>query len=111
MLEVSKRVLMMWKVLGRLDIRWQSHFMREMSGVQLCFNCAGYRHRSAQCSEKQPLCRRCGDAGHMAKDCTQAESCRNCRLAGKNDAHGVQSTLCPLYRRALDNHRLRQCQE
>lgn len=99
---VSSRVLKYWKVLGRLDVHWQTYQFRQPSGVELCFKCFGYGHGIGSCKSQARLCVRCGEAEHLLKDCKNAESCRNCRMAGKADQHGVKSNKCPFYHRATE---------
>lgn len=101
-LEVAPTVSAFWKASGGVDIFWRFHRIRELSGVELCFKCFGHRHTAKACEEKEPLCLRCGEAGHLIRTCPNAESCRNCRIAGKHDGHAVNSNICPIYGRALE---------
>lgn len=112
-LEVTPGVSAFWKAQGGVDVLWQLHRVRELSGVELCFRCFGHGHGAAKCDQPAPLCMRCGEAGHLVRNCRAAESCRNCRMAGKPDGHAVNSATCPLYGRALERIKLRQsyCQE
>jgi DnaJ-class molecular chaperone len=37
-----------------------------------------------ECPEKPPMaCRRCGEEGHMVKECPKPEICRNCGGEGE----------------------------
>lgn len=105
-LEVSERVKEMWKVTG-VDLFWNVHRIREMSGVELCFRCYGF-HTKAKCdvAADTKICKRCGQEGHFQADCKNVESCRNCFTAKRSHAHGIASTDCFFFKRALERLQL-----
>lgn len=104
-MEVSARVLAFWKVLGRVDINWQSYYVRELSMIDQCYKCCAYGHIAARCKVKEELCRRCCQPGHRVKDCTNAESCRNCMHVKGPADHAANSSSCPFYKLAIERSR------
>lgn len=102
--EVSERVGLFWSTQGGVDIYWRWYPVRNLSGVELCFKCFGYRHGFFRCTEKEKLCKQYGQPGHLVKDCSNAVSCRNCRLTKKPDGHAVNSLNCPFYKSAHERY-------
>ncbi|XP_066261221.1 golgin subfamily A member 6-like protein 25 [Euwallacea similis] len=69
--------------------------------VERCYGCGLYDHKIEQCKveRKEKVCFRCGEGGHIHKECKGDEKCFSC----KKEGHIAGSGKCPLYRVALAN--------
>lgn len=100
-LAVPERLAEAWKRQGRLYVRWQSYRVRVMENLLGCYKCFAMGHWVHECKVARPVCRKCGEEGHMKAVCPNEESCRNCRLLGRPSNHSVTSVAnCPVYARA-----------
>ncbi|KAF5964835.1 hypothetical protein FCOIX_13234 [Fusarium coicis] len=63
-----------------------------------CEKCWG--HHFARNCHRQPVCRRCGEAGHLVDDCIAREQCVNCLGPHQANFHSMSG---PLVRRHTDN--------
>lgn len=87
-------------VLGvqRVRIGWVSCRFREAVSPKRCYKCWGYGHMAQNCNEptdRTGLCRKCGEAGHKAATCENAEKCALCK-----GGHAAGSYKCPLVQKA-----------
>lgn len=67
---------------GRIKIGWISSRMRKRSDVVRCHRRFGYGHHQAKCTDpdrKKGLCIKCGQKGHIKKDCSNQARCFVCR--------------------------------
>ncbi|KAJ8980479.1 hypothetical protein NQ317_013232 [Molorchus minor] len=67
---------------GRVKIGFTCARIRRRVMVTRCFACFGYGHRQAQCKGpnryKEGICIRCGEKGHIRKDCRATPKCFLC---------------------------------
>lgn len=70
--------------------------------VLRCFKCMGFGHMSANCKgpDRSEQCRKCGEKGHFAKDCSQAPKCMLC-TAEEGNVHSTGGYKCPAYKKAI----------
>lgn len=102
-LEVDERVQDKWLKQKRVYAHWTSYRVRPFveKALSSCFRCYGVDHRGHSCKEKGNLCRRCGSRDHLAANCTEELSCRNCKEKGNPHNHSVTSvSACPIYGQA-----------
>ncbi|KAJ8977407.1 hypothetical protein NQ317_003188 [Molorchus minor] len=67
---------------GRVKIGFTCARIRRRVMVTRCFACFGYGHQQAQCKGpnryKEGICIRCGEKGHIRKDCKATPKCCLC---------------------------------
>lgn len=70
--------------------------------VLRCFRCMGFGHMSANCKgpDRSEQCRKCGEKGHIAKDCSQTPKCMLC-TPEEGNAHTTGGYKCPAYKKAI----------
>jgi Zinc knuckle len=85
-------------------VLWYGHGVREYEeGPRQCHRCLRYYHTSGYCRGEQ-RCRRCGQTGHIQKDCAATEpKCVNC---GERHVAGV--SYCRASKTALEAQRVSQ---
>ncbi|XP_037929292.1 uncharacterized protein LOC119663761 [Teleopsis dalmanni] len=92
--EDAKKVL----ARGHLIVGWTRCQVTEVTTPQRCFRCWAYDHLALKCKgpDRTNICRRCGNEGHRAANCNDAEKCVLCE-----GAHTAGSGKCPRYKEAL----------
>ena len=80
---------------GRVYIKWFSFRTRQLDVVASCYRCYGTDHRVKDCRRKAEVCKRCGQDGHRAMQCSELPGLRLQRQAsGAFDAVGIVPYLC-----------------
>lgn len=71
-MEVSRKLINV----GRLRIGMVSCRVRTADTKIRCFRCLAFRHTSNKCDgpDRTACCRRCGEAGHKAANCSASDS-------------------------------------
>lgn len=94
---------------GKVKIGWVICRIREKVSLKRCYRFLEFGHIAANCTnehDRRGMCRRCGVAGHIAKDCTQKPQCMFCRLTENADTlHVAGSGRCPVFKKALNGKR------
>ena len=57
-----------------------------------CFNCQKLGHTKKRCRRQNPVCSRCSQEGHQARDCNNPTKCNNC-----SGNHKSVDKKCPTY--------------
>ncbi|KAG8233101.1 hypothetical protein J437_LFUL013292 [Ladona fulva] len=89
----------------RIYARWESHYIKDFTGLTRCYRCQGYGHKAQGCREKEDTCGHCAGKGHRYQDCpnkNRRETCANCKRFGKDADHPATDPDCPAYRNALE---------
>lgn len=89
--EAIKAIRLRW-----LRIGWTNCQVREKLDPDFCNRCQKYGHLSRLCQEKEAAkrrCLKCGEQDHIAKECTNEESCFGCGQKG----HRANSMRCNVY--------------
>ncbi|KAG8233103.1 hypothetical protein J437_LFUL013294 [Ladona fulva] len=89
---------------------WESHFIKDFTGITRCYKCQGFGHTAQGCREKEDTCGHCARRGHSIQDCpnkNRREVCANCHRFGKQSDHSTTDINCPAYRFALERDILR----
>ena len=78
--------------------------VRILSNAQRCYKCHMLGHTAARYKVACPgreLCRKCGSADHIMKDCTKEPRCAMCsKYEGESARHITGSVACPVVRSA-----------
>lgn len=99
-IEIDPQTKTRWIKNGRVYLEYSSFRVANYVDVPQCLNCFGYNHHTRNCTIGT-LCRRCGESGHRAADCTIAGfKCRNCQSKGMPFDHSCTSGQCPEFRMA-----------
>lgn len=89
--------------LTALRIGWTVAKVRPKKPEPLrCFRCHGFGHQSFKCSgpDLAGRCRKCGQEGHLEKNCVESNGCVACdRLGLSYQPHKTGSTSCPARRK------------
>lgn len=84
--------------LTALRIRWTLAKVRpRRPGPVRCYRCHGFGYQSSKCTglDLTGKCRRCGEDGHLEKDCAETSKCVGCdRLGQVYQPHRTGSTAC-----------------
>lgn len=89
---------------GAVTLGWTRCRLSRLVEVPQCQKCLSFEHRTPSCTkpESPPLCVRCGDPGHLAKNCSSEAKCYTCKTGG----HYANSTSCPVFRDKINALRL-----
>lgn len=94
----------------RVKIMWSNCLVCEDLNVFRCYNCNGYNHKKAHCTNPQ-TCRRCA-MNHEYKVCNaNMELCVNCKTANEkfnlrlNTNHQANSDKCTVYLKKVEAER------
>ncbi|XP_033313306.1 uncharacterized protein LOC117212526 [Bombus bifarius] len=83
--------------------------VRQLANVRRCYRCHMWGHVAARCTVACPgreLCRRCGSAEHIMRDCDKEPRCAMClKHGGINARHVTGSLACPMERLGVRNRR------
>lgn len=85
----------------RCYVKWFAFRVRSQMPDFGCRRCRSYDHRVAECRMQEQTCNRCGESGHIARNCNNAVKCRDCAYHGKPSAHRMMSMDCPKYARQV----------
>lgn len=91
----------------RIKIGWTIAVVREIPRILRCFKCHGLGHMASACNLRESngvLCRKCGEVGHVMRDCDNPPKCRLCLASGlpiELVGHVAASVRCPRYKEAL----------
>ncbi|XP_076182708.1 uncharacterized protein LOC143154527 [Ptiloglossa arizonensis] len=89
----------------RVYLGFESHRLKQHYNLTRCFKCCAYGHIAKDCSHAQ-TCEHCGKEGHLKKDCPDAKEkpvCVCCRKARRKDtAHSIKDNKCPEYLKQLE---------
>lgn len=98
--------------LDKIKIGWTVCRIRERKVLKKCFRCLEFGHFAAKCSsqeDRSKLCRKCGEANHIAKDCEAEPLCMFCKTDRQKDAkHMAGSSRCPMFKRALKDRQYKE---
>ena len=94
------------KILKKGEVRVAYNWCRVTRRVNLllCYKCWGYGHVAAECAaeiQHGKDCRKCGQNGHLMKECKNERHCPLCEKEG----HSAGTGACPVMRRALGKAR------
>ena len=91
---------------GKVRVGWVVCRLREQISLKRCFRCLDFGHFAAACTsqhDRSRSCRKCGEEGHLIKDCTGDPRCMLCSgKEGVDGRHIAGSSRCPVYRRELN---------
>lgn len=72
--------------------------------VMQCWCCNQFNHKAEDCRHRNnPLCRKCGESGHQAWQCSNAPRCVNCRKA-----HSARDPTCEVFVKYSEAYKMRQ---
>lgn len=72
---------------GRVYIKWFAFRLCKKVDQVGCFRYLSFDHWVSECRVAVDVCRRCGQTGHKAVNCSNAMQCRNCAFKGKPAGH------------------------
>ncbi|KAG8240039.1 hypothetical protein J437_LFUL019607, partial [Ladona fulva] len=84
---------------------WESHFIKDFTGITRCYKCQGFGHTAQGCREKEDTCGHCARRGHSIQDCpnrNRREVSANCHRFVKQSDHSTTDINCPAYRCSKD---------
>lgn len=92
--------------LNVVDLGFSEKFPVTMcfDSVMQCWCCNQFNHKATECSRRNnPLCRRCGVAGHQAWQCKSPPRCINCRRP-----HSARDPTCEVLLKYAEAYKVRQ---
>ncbi|KAG8233306.1 hypothetical protein J437_LFUL013776 [Ladona fulva] len=84
---------------------WESHYIKDFTGLTWCYRCQGYGHTAERCRDKEDTCSHCAKKGHRYQDCPnkdRRQQYANCQRFVKDADHSTMDMDCPAYRYALE---------
>lgn len=98
--------------MNKLKIQWRICKISGFDSVYRCFNCYGYNHKAANCTNPA-ICSKCGENKHD-EDCVDIKTCQNCIKANEKFNMSVDvnhsmfdSSKCKIYQLEIEKQKNR----
>lgn len=90
----------------KIKIGWVSYNFREYFRPSRCYKCGNYGHIAKDCKSNE-VCLKCGGEGHLKVNCTSQEFCNNCKFSNEryktkyDTQHSCLNSTCKVYEKEV----------